>query len=78
MIRLYVTDGTWQSGELDDMCADKLGKHDGNKRKDLVTLLDTYEYTLANMQIINYDLGGNWLPHLVTTVIFSGNYRPIR
>lgn len=48
MIRLYVTDGTWQSGELDDMCADKLGKHDGNKRKDLITLLDTYEYTLAN------------------------------
>lgn len=78
MIRLYATDGQWQSGDLSDMCDKKLGHFEGNRRKDLLTLQDSYEYTLATQDIYNYDLGGNWLPHLVTTVIFSGNYRPVR
>jgi hypothetical protein len=79
MIRLYVTDGVWQSGELDSLCTEHLKTNwDGNKRKDLLTLQDTYSYTLKEQDNNLYDLGGNWLPHFVTTVIFSGNYRPIR
>lgn len=71
MIRVYVSRGTTESGDLDDLCNEKLVD---NKFQ------NSYVYTFNDSAHTSteYDLGGNWLPHLVTTVIFSGNYRPVR
>ena len=71
MIRLYVSRGMKESGDLEDLCDTKLTDS---------VLNNNYQYTFNDNDHTStqYDLGGNWLPHLVTTVIFSGNYRPIR
>lgn len=71
MIRLYVQRGPYTSGEEEDLCANKLFD---NKFQ------DTYHYTIKEAvdKTTEYDLGGGWLPHRVTTVIFSGKYRPVR
>jgi hypothetical protein len=55
-----------------------LSKYSSNKRSDLLSLKDEYIYSLSDTNIDEFDLGGKWLPHLVTTVIFSGKYRPVR
>ena len=71
MIRLYVSRGMKESGDLENLCNAKLI----DKK-----LENDYQYTFNDKEHTStmYDLGGNWLPHLVTTVVFSGNYRPVR
>lgn len=69
MIRLYVSRGAYHSGDLKNPCDDKL---DENHK-----LPSTYQYK-ASGEDPDTNLGGGWSPHLVTTVIFSGNYRPVR
>jgi hypothetical protein len=58
------------------------GDMENNCDKNLVNgkLNDNYQYIFNDKDNSStiYDLGGNWLPHLVTTVVFSGNYRPVR
>jgi hypothetical protein len=65
MIRLYVTRGTGAAtGGYDNACADRLNTD--------YMLPNYYNYTLndAISTSTDYDLGGMWLPHTVTTVIF--------
>jgi hypothetical protein len=71
MIRLYVQRGPYTSGVEEDLCESRLV---GNKFQ------NNYQYTLKEDvdKTTEYDLGGGWLPHRVTTVIFSGKYRPVR
>ena len=71
MVRLYVSRGMTESGDIEDKCDKKLIN---NK------LSDNYQYIFndKDQSSTTFDLGGNWLPHLVTTVVFSGNYRPVR
>jgi hypothetical protein len=79
MIRLYISDGVWQSGALTSKVDKKLGYYSSNARSKLYTLEDSYEYYLNDgAAIMDHDCGGGWLPHFVTTVIFSGKYRPVR
>ena len=71
MVRLYISRGMTESGDMENKCDKNLvnGK-----------LNDNYQYIFNDKDNSStlYDLGGNWLPHLVATVVFSGNYRPVR
>lgn len=76
MIRLYITDGMYQSGNLLEMCDDKVVNVStpmGTKK----TLPD-FDYTIGQTPLADYDLGGNWYPNQCVTVIWSGKTRPIR
>ena len=78
MIRLYVTDGIWQSGPLEEDCSRMLGVGQSEKFPDKYTLPDFFTYNLYSKTLSDVDLGGRWLPHLVTTVIWSGETRTSR
>lgn len=77
MIRMYVTDGMWESGSLADKCDRMLCDVDTAFGKKC-TLPNQFQYKMDGTQLFNYDLGGCWTPHLVTTVIYSGYRRIIR
>ena len=77
MIRMYITDGIYQSGNLLDKCEDKLQDVSttwGTKK----ALPDIFEYTIGQTPLEEYDLGGGWCPNQCITVIWSGNTRPTR
>lgn len=78
MIRLYVTDGIWQSGDPASMCADKLIQI-GNPVSGgtSMSLNNSYTFNLED-GARDYNLGGNWAPNLVTTVIWSGKTRAVK
>lgn len=78
MIRLYVTDGIWQSGDPANMCADKLVQIDNpvSNGKSL-SLNDSYTFNMED-GARDHNLGGNWAPNLVTTVIWSGKTRAVK
>ena len=78
MIRMYVTDGNFQSGELDDMCEDKLGVGKSSTFPQKYTLPDTFSYQPRGRDMPDNDLGGGWLPHYAVTVIYSGHTRPLQ
>ena len=81
MVRMYLTDGIWQTGDITSMCdAIKDDTLKNNKKANSWTLPSTMGPYIINDNgsMLNYDLGGMWAPHYVFTVIFSGNYRPIR
>lgn len=73
MIRVYVTDGMWQSGDINSMCDGRLT----NIKNGIPTLADEIIVSM-NSQGKSPDLGGGWHPNLVTTVIWSGKTRPIK
>ena len=79
MIRLYVTDGSFQSGDLADKCEEQLGYNKSVKFPGKYTLPDTFNYTPhESASMIAVDLGGMWTPQYVVTVIYSGKTRPIQ
>lgn len=79
MIRLYVTDGSFQSGDLADKCEEQLGYGKSTKFPSKYTLPDTFDYTLHDQaSMIEADLGGMWTPQYVVTVIYSGKTRPVQ
>lgn len=76
MIRVYITDGIYQSGNILDKCEDKLTNVStsfGTKKT-----LPNFTYTIGQTPAMQYDLGGNWYPNQCITVIWSGKTRPIR
>lgn len=76
MIRLYITDGMYQSGNLLDKCEDKLQSVStamGTK----FTLPD-FDYIIGQTPLLEYDLGGGWYPNQCITVIWSGKTRAVR
>ena len=77
MVRLYITDGMYQSGNLLDKCEDKLQNVTtsvGTK----YTLPNEFNYTIGQTPLSDYDLGSGWCPNQCMTFIFSGKTRPIR
>lgn len=79
MIRYYATDGDWQSGNLSDFCESKLQSvYVPTLGINVISLPNSFTYTYGTSDMYNYDLGGNWYPHFVTTVIYSGKMRPIK
>lgn len=79
MIRLYVTDGSFQSGDLADKCEEYLDYGKSAKFPSKYTLPDTFEYTPhESTSMIGVDLGGMWTPQYVVTVIYSGKSRPVQ
>ena len=79
MIRLYVTDGSFQSGDLADKCEDQLGYGKSTKFPDKYTLPDLFDYTPhESSSMIAVDLGGMWTPQYVVTVVYSGKTRPVQ
>lgn len=78
MIRLYVTNGVYQTGDLNSMCDKLLKSGNSTENSNLKTLNDEYTYKISDTNINEFDLGGGWFPHSVVTVIYSGNIRPIR
>ena len=74
MIRVYVTDGVWQSGNADNMCTNKLTTVSGVSTK---TLPNDLQVTMTHNNK-SIDLGGNWSPNLVATVVWSGKTRAIK
>lgn len=79
MIRVFVTDGLWQSGMLEDPCDnyktdDTVGETMMNSitKSEVRTLKSNMTFTTTDD---TYDLGGQWKPTLVTTVIWSGRTR---
>lgn len=79
MIRYYATDGSWQSGMLDDMCQSKLSSvYVPAFSKYVLTLPNAFNYIYGTSDMAAVDLGGSWYPHFVITVIYSGNRRPIQ
>ena len=79
MIRLYVTDGSFQSGDLADKCEDQLGYGKSTKFPGKYTLPDAFDYTPRDSaSVIAVDLGGMWTPQYVVTVVYSGKTRPIQ
>lgn len=83
MIRLYVTDGIWQSGDPASMCADKLVPIENpvanitQESGKCMSLNGSYTFNLED-GARDYNLGGNWAPNLVTTVIWSGKTRAVK
>jgi hypothetical protein len=77
MIRVYATDGMWQSGDLSSMCSNNLVEVDTKYGK-VLSLPNTFNYNVTASSLLNVDLGGTWYPHLCCTVIYSGNERMIR
>ena len=77
MIRLYVTDGMWQSGTLANACSDKLTTV-STQYGDRTSLPDSFQYSLDGTELLANDLGGAWYPHFCVTVVYSGSERPIR
>jgi len=79
MIRLYVTDGSFQSGDLSDKCEEFLEVQSEGRGAGKYTLPDTFTYTPHDStSMIGVDLGGMWTPQYVVTVIYSGKTRPIQ
>ena len=77
MVRLYITDGMYQSGNLLDKCEDKLQNVTtsvGTK----YTLPNEFNYTIGQTPLSDYDLGSGWCPNQCMTFIFSGKIRPVR
>ena len=78
MVRLYVTDGQWQSGDPTSMC-------DATVTNAMSSCTYRYEfpkyrYTVKNVvidELNEADLGGGWLPHYVVVLEYSGHTRPI-
>lgn len=63
MIRLYVTDGSFQSGDLADKCDEQLGYGKSAKHPDKYTLPDAFTYTPhESASMLEVDLGGMWTP----------------
>lgn len=75
MVRLYVSRGQYQTGNLDSNCDKTLVD---NKLKDSYYYSIDRRGNIGEDNNIGEDLGGAWLPQNVFTVVFSGNYRPIR
>lgn len=79
MIRLYVTDGSFQSGDLADKCDEQLGYGKSVMHPDKYTLPDTFTYTPhESASMLEVDLGGMWTPQYVVTVVYSGKTRPVQ
>lgn len=79
MIRLYVTDGSFQSGDLADKCEEQLDYGKSEKFPNKYTLQDSFDYTPhESTSMIEVDLGGMWTPQYVVTVIYSGKTRPVQ
>lgn len=79
MVRLYVTDGIFQSGDLSDKCTNKLDYVSTAKYGLKYTLPNEFSYVAHNVESMeNVDLGGMWTPQYVMTVIYSGKSRPIQ
>lgn len=81
MIRVYVTDGIWQSGDPSSLCdfykdSSDVGAIIENpvNNKSTRTLKSNMTFNLQN-GAASLNLGGNWAPSLVTTVIWSGKTR---
>lgn len=77
MIRVYVTDGMWQSGYLESDISDKLITV-STKFGQKLSISNRFTYLMDGHELLSYDLGGGWMPHLVTTVVYSGNERPTK
>ncbi len=83
MIRLYVTDGIWQSGDPASMCADKLVAIENpvanitEASGKCKSLNGSYTFNLSD-GAKDFNLGGGWAPNLVTTVIWSGKTRAVK
>lgn len=76
MIRLYVTDGQWQSGDPNSKCDALADSADYTYRYEF----PRYDYTVKNVvedHVGESDLGGGWLPHYVVVLEYSGNARPL-
>lgn len=79
MIRLYVTDGIWQSGDPASMCTNQLVQIDNPVvlNRTSMSLKNSYTFNIEE-GARDYNLGGNWAPNLVTTVIWSGKTRAVK
>lgn len=77
MVRLYVTDGQWQSGDPDSKCDARATTPEREYRYDF----PHYEYIVQKTGVIDVegesDLGGGWLPQYVVVLEYSGKTRPI-
>ena len=77
MVRLYVTDGQWQSGDPNSKC--------DARAKEGLGITYRYEYPEFQYDISNVitniigeaQLGDGWLPHYVVVLEYSGHTRPI-
>ena len=76
MVRLYVTDGLWQSGDPNSKCDALATAPEYTYRYEF----PYYDYIVKNVVedvTGESDLGGGWLPHYVAVLEYSGNTRPI-
>lgn len=76
MVRLYITDGMYQSGNLLDKCEDKLQNvltSVGTK----CTLPNEFNYTIGQTQLSEYDLDSGWCHNQCMAFIFSRKTRPV-
>ena len=89
MIRVYVTDGIWQSGNPSSFCDKYLNGTAEEKQaiggwhlnevtnQQIWSLKDTITFNMSD-GAAGLDLGGSWAPNLVTTVIWSGKTRAVK
>lgn len=76
MVRLYVTDGQWQSGDISSKCNARTSDNSKYRYE-----FSQYKYKVTNVvtdEIGESDLGDGWLPHYVVVLEYSGNTRPIQ